>query len=685
MAASLVPQGVKRAYVLLCAATVTLMPGSGGSLRTMLPDEDTTRVHPNWAARHLQPIPPGVFGDFLEHLGDAVYHTLWADGVYNPAFWHAGGAPPDRWTLQCGAEVSRAGEGIEMPSEAAVSQTLFLPVHRRLKYHGELWASSPSGSPKAMVRLTQEGKVAAQCMVPIGRGISARGFPFILGVAPSAARPGKAYELTIEVLGGTCTLFRVELFPDDAVAGMDPEVVQAAKALHITLLRWPGGNFSSGYHWRQGVGPRFLRPTVRNPAWPGLETHAFGTDEFLRFCRIIGAQPMICVNAGDGTPEEAADWVEYCNGSPDTPMGRLRARNGHPAPYGVRLWEVGNELYGPWQIGHTDAEGNGRRFVAFRQAMLARDHAIKVIATGKGDGFVGNALHADDAWNATLLHAAVANGGPPDLVSIHPLVPLPGDLASNGADYDAVYLAAMAHPGWFGRSFVPHLMEQMQRNAGGSRLPRLAVTEWGIILGGPDWRNFPNHDAQSGAVYAGLFLNQLMRCGGSVDVANVTGLLHGGGIKKARGKLYVDPMYFVQRMYGEARPQELIPSESDGPGYSTAPRGFLPGVAFTPWVDVCAAVGDGNLYLFMVNVDPRRSRRVEVKLPRGIRKVRLEVLAADPRAHNSGADANAVQPSRRELTVEGGIFTCVLDACSVSVARARWRHDAGRQAGVGSP
>lgn len=676
------------------AAGLALSLVLGPSSFAMPTDADATRIHPHWEAGALQPIPEGIFGDFLEHLGDAVYHTLWADVVYNPAFWHAPGAAPDRWDLLGGAAALSGGDGIQMPAGSAVTESVFLPVRLsaaqrqagpQLGYRGRLWAYRTSGTPRAAVSIVCGGASAAGCTFPVTSRQGA-GTAFRLRVAPGVAVAGMPCQLRVEITGGSCVLRRLELFPDDAVSGMDPDVVQAAKALHISWLRWPGGNFSSGYHWRQGVGPRAGRPTVRNPAWPGLETHAFGTDEFIRFCRIIGAKPMICVNAGDGTPDEAADWVEYCNGSIHTPMGRLRAQNGHPEPYGVKLWEIGNELYGSWQIGHTDAEGNARRFVDFRKAMLARDPTIKVIATGKGDGFVGAGLRADDAWNAALLKAALANGGAPDFLSIHPLVPLPGDLAASGADYDTVYLLAMAHPGWFGSWFVPHLMENMRHAAGDAVPTRLAATEWGIILGGSNWRQFPNHNAQSGAVYAGLFLNELMRCGNAVEVANVTALLHGGGIKKSRGEIYLDPMYFVQQMYSRARPRVLVPFASEGPGYRTEARGFLPGVPFTPWVNVCCAEGKGRLYLFMVNVDPHHPRRVMVDLPRGVAKVSMETLAADPRSGNSAEHPDAVRPARRELAVRGNILDCLLEPCSVNVAEARWRpQGSARGAGTAIP
>ena len=112
--------------------------------------------------------------------------------------------------------------------------------------------------------------------------------------------------------------------------------------VRLPMLRFPVGNFVSGYHWRDGIGPVDQRPILPNPAWPIIEWNDVGTDEWLQLCNLVGCEPLICVNAGDGTPQEAADWVAYCNSGTETPMGALRAANGRVQPYNVRRWEIGN-------------------------------------------------------------------------------------------------------------------------------------------------------------------------------------------------------------------------------------------------------------------------------------------------------------------------------------------------------
>jgi len=191
-------------------------------------------------------------------------------------------------------------------------------------------------------------------------------------------REGK---FTISFSGsGTLWLGSASLMPDDNISGFRKDVIEALRTLHLPNIRWPGGNMVSVYRWEDGIGDRDKRPPrfIRE-LW---ETNDVGIDEFMELCRLTGARAYIAVNAGDGTAREAANWVEYCNGGLNTEYGRLRAENGHPQPYGVKLWGIGNEMFGNWQNGHVDEETYARRHLAFAKAMLAVDKDIKTVATG---------------------------------------------------------------------------------------------------------------------------------------------------------------------------------------------------------------------------------------------------------------------------------------------------------------
>ena len=176
--------------------------------------------------------------------------------------------------------------------------------------------------------------------------------------------------------------------PGSPLAGPDgfrQDVLQAMRHLGVPNLRWPGGNFASSYHWKDGVGPREQRPARFDLAWRAVEPNTFGTDEFGAYCRELGAQPYICVNSSSGTLLDAAHWVEYCNLAAEkypTANVRWREANGHPEPYGVRYWGIGNEVYGAWQVGFSGAAEYARRCREYAHFMRAVDPGVKLIAVG---------------------------------------------------------------------------------------------------------------------------------------------------------------------------------------------------------------------------------------------------------------------------------------------------------------
>ena len=167
--------------------------------------------------------------------------------------------------------------------------------------------------------------------------------------------------------------------------GYRKDVLEAARKLNVTLLRWPGGNFSSNYRWMDGIGPRDQRPPRLEMAWGTVESNRFGTHEFLNYAEMLKTEPYICCNLGTGTWNEAQQWVEYCNSSEDTAMTRLRKQNGRQAPWKVTYWGLGNEMDGPWQMGHRSAEDYGKFALEAAKLMKWTDPNVKLIAAGSSN------------------------------------------------------------------------------------------------------------------------------------------------------------------------------------------------------------------------------------------------------------------------------------------------------------
>jgi alpha-N-arabinofuranosidase len=242
--------------------------------------------------------------------------------------------------------------------------------------------------------------------------------------------------------------------------GFRTDVLEAARRIRVPNLRWPGGNFASGYHWEDGVGPPAARPARYDVNWRQLEPNTFGTDEYLAYTRALGAAPFICVNTGSGTIEEACRWVEYCNLDAErypSHHARLRVRNGHPEPYGVKLWGIGNEAYGAWQVGHSSAEEYALKCRQVAHFMRSVDFSIKLVAVG-----------ADQpAWDETVLRLA---GDNVDYISIHQYHGSPD------------YFATVGAPAHVERrlSLLAELSERALRSQRRERPVQIALDEWNV-------------------------------------------------------------------------------------------------------------------------------------------------------------------------------------------------------------
>ncbi len=190
--------------------------------------------------------------------------------------------------------------------------------------------------------------------------------------------------------------------PTADAAGWRRDVVELVRQMGVTLVRYPGGNFVSGYDWEDGVGPREARPTRLDRAWRSIESNAVGTDDFLAWARLAGLEPMLAVNLGTRGVDAARNLVEYCNGQVGSRFADWRAANGHPQPYAVRLWCLGNEMDGPWQIGHTSAIEYGRLAADAGRAMRLVDRSIELVACGSS----GSRMPTFGVWEETVLDVA---------------------------------------------------------------------------------------------------------------------------------------------------------------------------------------------------------------------------------------------------------------------------------------
>ncbi len=177
--------------------------------------------------------------------------------------------------------------------------------------------------------------------------------------------------------------------------GFRKDVIAEVKTLGVPIMRYPGGNFVSGYDWLDGVGPRDKRPTVLERAWNSLETNQFGTNEFIEWCKLVNTEPLLGFNLGTGTPEHAVAYVEYCNVEKGTRWSELRREHGWSQPHNVRYWCLGNEMDGPWQMGYTTAREYGRKARDTARQIRVLDPDTKLIACGSSNTILPTYLEWD--------------------------------------------------------------------------------------------------------------------------------------------------------------------------------------------------------------------------------------------------------------------------------------------------
>ena len=362
------------------------------------------------ASKTGAPISKNIYGQFLEHGGDIVNTGIWSEMLVDRKFFYpvaataptpppvmgnAAGNPrfrrtPTRWWAPIGGDdvvimdskspyTGDQSPLIKLDKEPHGLGQPGIAVRKGKVYAGRIVLA---GSPGALVKVTLIwGKEAAdrQTVMIHALGQSFRKFPLRYTAAADTD------DATLEITGtgnGSFHVGAVSLMPSDNIDGFRPEVITSLKQLHFGVLRFPGGNFVSSYEWRNGVGDIDKRPPIFDPVWHAVQPNDVGTDEFLTLCQLLSVAPYITVNAGFGDAWSARELVEYTNGAATTPMGKWRAANGHPAPYDVKLWGVGNEPWGDYQMGAMSLPQFELKHNLFAKEMRKVDPSIKLIAGG---------------------------------------------------------------------------------------------------------------------------------------------------------------------------------------------------------------------------------------------------------------------------------------------------------------
>lgn len=425
--------------------------------------------------------------------------------------------------------------------------------------------------------------------------------------------------------------------------GFRRDVIDAMRELRAPIMRWPGGNFVSDYHWHEAVGPN--RVASYNKAWRVAEPNSFGTDEFIAWCREVGCAPYICTNGGNGTAEEMANWVEYCNGPHPTRYANRRRENGHDEPFAVKYWGIGNESYGDWQIGAKTVAEWGP-YVAESAKMMRRVDENIVLSA---------AAVPDSDWTMALLKAA---GRHLDLISIHGYWDHISQV-HEPADYRTAIL----------NSGSPDRMIAAARSvigaAGFDGKIRIAFDEWNLRawhhpngnhpdkIKARDLSDLPETYTMADALFSAAFLNACLRNCDIVAMANMAPsvntrgpvFVHAGGIVRRT-------TFHTLKMYVDHIRERILSTRVEGPEI----RGEGASIA---QVDALVSVDAAGTTITLVNRDPARSARCEVWLDGEVLTGGRDatILSGDsPDAFNSVDRPDAVMPLEAPMQDEQGAY-----------------------------
>jgi alpha-N-arabinofuranosidase len=576
-------------------------------------EHERIQIQVNAGKRATFKLPRTIFGSFLEPIGNSTYNGLWAEILQNPSFeenlWSA---PAIARMIQDEPSVARASElGLPLPweplnpsqgnrydprwgdaanswrslaifgvpgAETGIKQEVFLPVHRQLRYNGSIYVkhlSGPDGVDISIRRRNHAEEVLSHTKLNAS-DLNWRKYSFTLDLLQGQLKSLEPADFVIEVEGEARALIdQVGLMPADAIDGLDPEMIAMAKAMKTPLVRF-GGNFTSAYHWRDGIGPRDKRISMLNIAWGIPEYNQFGTDEFLRFCELIGAQPQIALNLGSGTPQEAADWVRYVDQ--------------HWNKHGGLLWELGNELWGDWNLGYPTLGQVAARTLEFSKAIRAVDPQARLIATGQDPDVYRE-------WNAAQLK-------PPNtfnFLSTHFVVTTDHTEVKDPTP-DSVAEDTFAMPVELGRR-LRAMQAQIDETEFRNRA-HIAFTEWLLVCCEHGTVDAPRYDNMGGAVTAAGFFNMLIQNADIVPISDMTGIIEFAGIWKKHGRVYGTPAYYTFRLYSTADTDQSVAVESNSKHYDVH-HGIsrLPEIADIPYLDVVAAINEkrDRLTVFCVN------------------------------------------------------------------------------------
>ncbi|HEX8345638.1 MAG TPA: alpha-N-arabinofuranosidase [Actinoplanes sp.] len=450
--------------------------------------------------------------------------------------------------------------------------------------------------------------------------------------------------------------------------GFRTDVLELTRELGVTVVRYPGGNFVSGYRWEDGVGPATERPTRLDPAWRSIESNAFGMHEFMSWAAKAGVEPMMALNLGTRGLQEAIDLLEYTNHPGGTTWSDLRRKNGAEAPFDVRMWCLGNEMDGPWQLGQRTAAEYGRIAAMVGAAMRSMDSSLELVACGSSS----SDMPTFGSWEATVLQEAYDQV---DYISAHAYYENTGDLGE--------FLGSAVNMDNFVRDVVATADHVRARRRSRKRV-NISFDEWNVWYQSnlpqcvpSDWTSAPRVSEEAytvaDAVVVGSLLISLLRHSDRVTAACQAQLVNTISMIRTEpgGPAWRQSIFHPFAQAANLARGTVLRVEPQVETYETARHGDV------PFVDAVATHDEesGETVIFAVN----RAQDGPVQLDVDLRAVaaghtveHLVLADDDVLAANTAENTDRVRPRPHDAaSLDGGRLRTTLPAVSWNVLRIR--------------
>ena len=563
-----------------------------------------------------------MFGTNLEHIGEAIYRNgIWSEIVKNRKF-----CGPDKLVWNNGLEHDHLDFGIVQPWKglnASAKHVMYAHSNSEYIVKGEeIISRYGSGKQSQQITIREKSKtkrgIEQQLKLIdskdyyefniITKGDNQKVFIEIGEIKFSFIakkkwtknikrfkfkKYNKLKKLKISILSGNIYIANCSLMPKNTIFGFRKDITNMIKEWTPSYIRWPGGNFLSGYDWKNGIGNRDFRLPYYDHAWYQWEDNDVGTDEFMKWCEYIGSEPMITVNTGDGLIKDAQNWIEYITGSKSTKFGKLRIKNGRIKPYKLKTVFIGNEMFGGWQIGHTDPITYANKYDKFVKGIKKINNKLRFIAVGACSDHFGH-------WNEQILKNIKEKI---DEISVH-YYSIRTEKDKKHPNYKSRYLPTVAASTEV-RLMLDRTIKEIKKNT--KKDIKIAFDEWNTYVEAHPPYFIENYNIAD-AIYAASLLHACINRGDIIRNTGIYHLINVMGNYRIEGKnIWKTPTTLVLELFTKFHKGSILKSKVISEKFSSPRLGKQPTYNNNRYIDASVTYKDNQICLSVVNKSEKHS------------------------------------------------------------------------------